>query len=94
MVIPTKHDDNNDITTTYVEEATETLLEAPYGVHALIIYSDMMTVKEFWSFYTKKSIEEKNEMLFLMPFYQTIDSLRETISQGHKSIDVKKYEKA
>lgn len=59
MVPPTKHDGGN-IITTHVEEATETLLESPYGVHALIIYPDMMTLREFWSFYAKKSIEEKN----------------------------------
>lgn len=83
---------DNNIKSVHVEDAIDTLLESPYGIHALLIYSDMKTLREFLSFYTKKSVEEKNELLFLAPFYQTADSLRETLSGGHKPIDVQKYE--
>jgi len=93
---PTKQQDDsnydNNLVSMCVEEATESLLESPYGIHALVVYSDMIMLREFWSFYAKKSIEEKNELLLLAPFYQTIDSVRETLSEGHKSIDVQKYE--
>jgi hypothetical protein len=75
-----------------VEEATESLLESPYGIHALVVYTDMIMLREFWSFYAKKSLE-KNELLLLAPFYQTIESVRETLSIGHKAIDVQRYEK-
>lgn len=77
----------------HVEEAVDTLLESSYGMHALVVYSDTITLREFYSLYSKKSIEEKNELLLLAPFYQTVDSIRETLSEGHKSIDVDKFEK-
>jgi hypothetical protein len=44
-------------------------------------------------FYTNKSIEEKNELVCLAPFYDTVDSVRKILTEGHKAIDVKKYEK-
>ena len=75
------------------EEAANTILESPYGIHALIIYSDMSTLRKFWSFYAKKSIEEKNELLFLAPFYETVNSVRETLSKEGLLVDVSKYEK-
>ena len=77
----------------HVEEATDALIVSPYGIHALVIYSDMITLREFCSFYAKKSIEEKNELLYLAPFYQTVGSKRQSLSEGHRSIDVQKYEK-
>ncbi len=53
----------------------------------------MATLREFLSFYTKKSIEESNELVCLAPFYDTVDSVRKTLSEeGHMSIDVQKYE--
>jgi len=87
---PPKHD--HHIISMDVEQAADTVLKAPYGMHALIIYTDMMTLRQFWSFYAKKSIEEKNELLYLAPFYETVDSVRKTLSEGHVSIDVHKYE--
>jgi hypothetical protein len=68
-------------------------LQANYGLHALIVYSDLVVLREFWSFYTKKSIEEKNELVYLAPFYDTVDSVRNILSEGHVSIDVQKYER-
>jgi hypothetical protein len=81
------------INSMHVEEAADTLLGSPYGIHSLVVYSDMITLREFWSFYTKKSIEEKNELVCLAPFYSTVDSVRKTLSEGHMSIDVSKYER-
>ncbi|WP_415311602.1 MEDS domain-containing protein [Candidatus Nitrosocosmicus sp. FF01] len=83
----------NNIKTMHVEEATDALIVSPYGIHALVIYSDMITLREFCSFYAKKSIEEKNELLYLAPFYQTVGSKRQSLSEGHRSIDVQKHEK-
>lgn len=77
----------------HVEEATDALIVSPYGIHALVIYSDMITLREFCSFYAKKSIEEKNELVYLAPFYETVDSVRKALSEGDMSIDVYKYEK-
>lgn len=76
----------------HVEKASDTILQSDYGLHALVVYSDMTTLREFWSFYTKKSIEENNELVCLAPFYDTVESVRNTLSSEHVSIDVQKHE--
>ncbi len=76
-----------------VEEAANTILESPYGLHALVVYSDITILREFWSFYTKKSIEDQNELVCLTSFYDTVDSMRKTLSEGHIPIDVTEFEK-
>lgn len=58
----------------------------------MIIYDDLMTLREFYSYYIQIQIEEKNEMVLINPFYETTDSVRATLSSGHKAIDVKRYE--
>ncbi len=61
-------------------------------MHCVIIYDDLLTLREFYSYYIKIQIEEKKEIVLINPFYETTDSVRETLSSGHKAIDVTKYE--
>ena len=91
----TEYDNNNgnSIKSLHVETAANTMLESPYGVHAVILYSDRATLREFWSLYTKKSIEERTELVCLAPFYETVDAVRNTLSEGQISMDVNKFEK-
>ena len=71
-----------------VESASNTISESEYGTHALVIYENLETLREFYSQYIKKRIEEKNEFIQLASFYETEDSVRKTLSAGHVSIDV------
>jgi len=75
-----------------VDDAANTILESSYGIHALIVYSESAILREFWSYYTKKSIEEKDELVCLAPFYDTIYSIKKTLSEGYMSIDTQKCE--
>ena len=64
-----------------------------YGIHYLVIYPDLTTLREFYSYYIQKSIEEKNEVIQIAPFYETEDSVRYTLSEGHRAIkDIEKLE--
>lgn len=58
----------------------------------MIIYDDLVTLREFYSYYIQQQIEEKNEMVLINPFYETTDLVRETLSRGYKAINVDKYE--
>ncbi|HEU5121160.1 MAG TPA: hypothetical protein VFT71_09235, partial [Candidatus Nitrosocosmicus sp.] len=51
-----------------------------------------MTLREFYSYYIQIQIEERKEMVLINPFYETTNSVRETLATGYKPIDVKKYE--
>ncbi|WP_415311060.1 MEDS domain-containing protein [Candidatus Nitrosocosmicus sp. FF01] len=76
-----------------MEDAANVVSESDYGTHALIIYQDLQTLRDFYSHYVKKRIEEKNEIVHLASFYETVDSVRKTLSEGKASItDIEKRE--
>ena len=78
----------------HVENASNTISESDYGIHTLVVYEDLVMLREFYSQYVKKGIEERNEVIQLAPFYETEDSVRKTLSEGHIPIDIEKWEKA
>ena len=78
----------------HTANASNTISESDYGIHALVVYEDLEKLREFYSQYVKKGIEERNEVIQLAPFYETEDSVRKTLSEGHISIDLKKWEKS
>jgi hypothetical protein len=76
-----------------VSQLSSSSEESSHGLHSLIIYPDLVTLREFYSYYVQKQIEEKNEVVLINPFYETTDSVRQTLSKGHRAIDVDKYER-
>lgn len=86
--------DTKNIKTIDVETAVDKFSSKSYGIHYLIIYPDLITLREFYSYYIQKNIEEKNEVIQIAPFYETENSVRETLSTGHRVIkDIVKLEK-
>ncbi|MDQ4074141.1 MAG: hypothetical protein M3162_07545 [Thermoproteota archaeon] len=64
-----------------------------YGIHYFIVYPDLTTFRKFYSIYIEKQIKQQNkEITLIAPFYETIDSVRQTLSNGHPAIDIPKYE--
>jgi hypothetical protein len=77
----------------HVEDAASKLSKEEYGIHCMVIYPDLTTLREFYSYYIKKQIEENNEVVLFTPFYETTDSVRQILSEGHTAIeDVSTYE--
>lgn len=93
LSIDTAANNNSKIISSSVENAANSMLELSTGIHALVVYSDRSKLRELWSFYTKKSIEENDGVVYLAPFYDTIDCVRNALSEGKMAIDVGKYEK-
>lgn len=82
----------NIITKLDMQNATNVLSDSDYGTHALIIYQDLQKLREFYSNYIKIRVEEKNEIVQIASFYETVDSVRKTLSEGPKSINLQKSE--
>ncbi len=81
------------ITKVQVEEAVTRLSGDDYGAHCMVIYHDLDTLRQFYSMYAKRQVEErKEEMVVIWPFYETTDSVRKTLSTGHSAIDVSKHQ--
>ena len=58
----------------YVNEAVNQIIQAEYCSHYLIVYPDLTTLREMYSKYIQKQINENNETILINPFYETTDS--------------------
>jgi MEDS: MEthanogen/methylotroph, DcmR Sensory domain len=78
-----------------VNDALHQINRAQYGAHYMLIYPDLTTLREFYSCYIHKQIEENNEIVLINPFYETTDSVRQVLSEkyDHRIDDISKYEK-
>jgi hypothetical protein len=70
-----------------------------YGVHCLVVYPDMNTLRRIYSYYAKMQLEDNNETVLIVPYYETTEMVRSVLSgennknNQRNSIDVRKYEK-
>jgi hypothetical protein len=86
-------DNSNDI--------LKQLRQAEFGAHYIIVYPDMMTLRQIYSGYIKAQIEDDNEIVLMLPYYETTEMVRSILSgENNKNnsndgriIDVRKYEK-
>jgi hypothetical protein len=74
------------------------LRQAEYGAHYIIVYHDMMTLRQIYTGYIKTQLEYNNELVLILPYYETTETVRSVLSENHNSnegniIDVRKYEK-
>jgi hypothetical protein len=72
----------------------EQLKQADYGAHYIIVYPDMMTLREIYSNYIKDQIEDKKEIVLILSYYETVDNLRKILSPSDEiSSNLKGYER-
>jgi hypothetical protein len=75
------------------EEISKELRRSEIGSHFLVEYPDLPTLREMYSLYTKSALHDRNEIVILLPFYETTDSVRRILSEDSACIDVSKCEK-
>ena len=72
----------------------EQLRQADYGTHYIIVYPDIMTLREIYSNYIKYQIEDKNEIVLVLSYYETVNNLRNYLSPTDEiSSDLERYER-
>jgi hypothetical protein len=59
--------------------AAKTISEYDYGLHCLLIYSDLNILRKFYTHYIPEQIKDKEEVIQIMPFYETENSVREAL---------------
>jgi hypothetical protein len=69
-----------------------------YGVHCLVVYPDMNTLRMIYSYYAKMQLEDNNGIVLIIPYYETTEMVRSVLSGENNNnqsniIDVRKYEK-
>lgn len=67
----------------HVDDALEQINQAEYGAHYMVIYPDLVTLREVYSNYIRKQIEDNNEVVLVNPFYETTDSVRQVLSEKY-----------
>jgi len=72
------------------EDAAKTISEYDYGVHCLVIYSDLSVLRKFYSHYIPKQINDKEEIIQIMPFYETGESVRQVLYKGYNEMNTAK----
>jgi hypothetical protein len=84
-----------------VSEALDLFKGSLPGTHCLMVYPDLMTLRGIYSHYTKIQLEDNNEIVLILPYYETTDMVRLALSGrdnsnnpfGFSGINVSKYEK-
>jgi hypothetical protein len=61
----------------------------------MIIYPDLDTLRDLYSNYAHKQIQENNGIVLINPFYETTDSVRQVLSEKFNDgiSNISKYEK-
>lgn len=73
------------------EEIKKVLKDTAFRSHHLIVYSDLSTLRNVYSHYINTALNEKNEAVIILPFFETTDSVRQVL--GQSDIDVADHEK-
>jgi len=73
------------------DELTNRLVNVPIGHHYLVLYSELQKMREVYSTYVKRQLENQpNSVIVILPFYETTNKVREALES--KGIDVRKFE--
>ena len=89
-----------------VYEALDSIKESQAGTHCLMVYPNLVALRAIYSQYTKIQLEYNNEIVLILPYYETPDTVRLVLSgrNGYNDnsstnsfkfsgVDVNKYEK-
>ena len=58
------------------------LTNAEYGTHSILVYPDIQTLRETYSRYAKKQLEDNNKIVLILSYYETANKVRKTLSEG------------
>lgn len=69
------------------------LKDTAFGAHHLVLYPDLATLRKVYSHYINTALNEKNETVIILPFFETMENVRRILEQSEFDIDVAKHEK-
>lgn len=84
--------DGENIFRGHAAEISEELRNSSLGTHALVLYPDLLTLRELYSFYARSALGDSEIFLFL-PYLETVANVKRVLSEDNANIDVRKYEK-
>ena len=88
-----------------VSETLDALKQSQTGTHCIFVYPDLKVLGQILLHYAKVQLEEENQIVLILPYYQSTDMIRNILSAEEEDkynnnnnnknagIDVRKYEK-
>src|SRR5215208_385504 len=79
------NDDTNNVKNiTYqhrgVKEILNSLLNTPIGIHQIVVYPNIEVLRETYFHYIKRLLEDNNEMIIFLPYYESAESVKKILS--------------
>jgi hypothetical protein len=71
-----------NLITGFNNEILDHLTHVEYGTHSILVYPNIETLRETYSRYAKSQLEDNNEIVLILPYYETADRVRKTLSEG------------
>lgn len=66
-----------------INDITDQISQAEVGSHNILIYSSIDTFRKLYSNYIKRQLEQSNEVVIILPYYETAAKTREVLfSEG------------
>ena len=63
-----------------VKEILNSLLNTPTGIHQIVVYPNIEILRETYFHYIKRLLEDSNEMVIFLPYYESVDSVKKILS--------------
>jgi hypothetical protein len=63
-------------------EILDHLNNIEYSSHSILVYPNIETLRETYSTYARSQLEDNNEIVLILPYYETANRVRKTLSEG------------
>ena len=75
-----------------LDDALEQINQSEHGAHHLIVYSNRRVLRELYTKYVKRQLEDENKIVLMLPHYETTDSLKRIFLAADDKDMMKKHE--
>jgi len=55
--------------------------KTPPGTHCLVLFPDLTVLRRLYSYYTKILLEDYNEIVLILPYYETTEMVKLVLSE-------------
>jgi hypothetical protein len=63
-----------------VKEILNSLLNTSIGIHQIVVYPNIEILRETYFHYIKRLLEDSNEIIIFLPYYESADSVKKVLS--------------
>jgi hypothetical protein len=69
------------------DDAVTQITHSRYGSHFIVVYPDLKSLRKLYAQLIKQHIEENNDIVLFLPFYETTDAVRRLLLRNKTNIE-------